>query len=159
MLRYARYATAAFFALLAVSFVVLWVRSYYRQDVLQSPHSGDHHFAAVSNWSVTSWIVLYHYPNALPRTSWTIESTMPSPDSNIRNLFTPFASVLSQAGFVFSRGSLSTTLTLPHWFLAASSLGLAALFAFKRTWRYSLRTIIVATTLLAGLLGLAVWAM
>jgi hypothetical protein len=49
-------------------------------------------------------------------------------------------------------------ITLPHWFLAASSLGLAALLAFTRTWRYSLRTILVATTVVAGLLGLAVWA-
>jgi hypothetical protein len=61
-------------------------------------------------------------------------------------------------GFAWELADWHLAVTLPHYFLAASSLGLAALFAFKRTWRYSLRTVLVATTLLAGLLGLAVYA-
>ena len=61
-------------------------------------------------------------------------------------------------GFDLRNDASRLSVAVPHWFLAASSLGLAALFAFKRTWRYSLQTILVAMTLLAGVLGFAVWS-
>jgi hypothetical protein len=37
MMRYARYAAAMLFALLAAAFVALWVRSHYRQDSIICP--------------------------------------------------------------------------------------------------------------------------
>ncbi len=51
----------------------------------------------------------------------------------------------------------SIYLYLPHWFVAASSFGLAALFAFKRNWRFTIRTLLIATTLIAAALGLGVY--
>jgi hypothetical protein len=59
--------------------------------------------------------------------------------------------------FQWTRFADGLRVVIPHWFPAALSLGFAALCAFKRPWRYSLRTILVATTVLAGLLGLAVY--
>jgi len=38
-----------------------------------------------------------------------------------------------------------------------SSLALAALFAFKRTWRFTIRTLLIATTLVAAVLGIGVY--
>jgi hypothetical protein len=44
----------------------------------------------------------------------------------------------------------------PHWFGVFALAGLAA-FPWLR-WRFSLRTLLIATTLVAVVLGLAVWA-
>jgi hypothetical protein len=43
------------------------------------------------------------------------------------------------------------------WFLAALSLALAALFAFKEFTRFTVREILLATTVVALMLGLGVY--
>jgi hypothetical protein len=48
-------------------------------------------------------------------------------------------------------------LFLPHWFLMLVSAWLATVFAFKRTWRFTIRTLLIATTLIAAALGLGVY--
>jgi len=45
----------------------------------------------------------------------------------------------------------------PHWLYAGAFATIAALFAFKRLWRFSVRSILIATTLLAIALGIGVW--
>jgi len=58
-----------------------------------------------------------------------------------------------------SLGAVSTGLMLPNWFVVLVFASLAA-FPWIRWIRvhYSLRTLLIATTLLAVALGLAVWA-
>ena len=58
--------------------------------------------------------------------------------------------------FILNEVPYFQVMRLPHWFLAASSFSLTALFAFQRIRRFSLRTILVATTVVAGVLGMAV---
>jgi hypothetical protein len=48
------------------------------------------------------------------------------------------------------------TFVLPFWFLILASMIVGTVPWLR--WRYSLRTLLIATTLLAMLLGLAVWA-
>ena len=55
--------------------------------------------------------------------------------------------------FMWTRFSDGQRIVVPHWFPAALSVAFAALFAFKRTWRYSVRTMFIATTLGAVILG------
>jgi hypothetical protein len=142
MMRYARYAAAALFALLAVGFVALWVRSNRHIDAITWPRSN----CRLEFRSTTGQLQFRSYHYRGPRSDFYYRAMRirPNPDAPA----TP--------SFAYALRPLTWGLTLPHWFLAASSLGLAALFAFKRTWRYSLRTILVATTLLTGLLGWAV---
>jgi hypothetical protein len=153
MMRYARYAAAVLFALLAVGFVALWVRSYWWQDHVGRWRTSLPTMAVESFWGE---IVLSTWHNDSPQngsSTWVIDAVK----ANKENLI-EFDGVL---GFGIMHHSFGmrrwVDVFVPHWFLALSSLGLAALFAFKRTWRYSLRTILVATTILAAILGLAVY--
>jgi hypothetical protein len=141
---YARYAAAVLFALLAVGFVALWVRSYWRLQILEAQAG----LNAAQISSVEGHIAVARLaPHAAIGQSYFSVVSGDAADWRKEGVF----------GFSFYDGGSITALILPHWFLSATSLGLAALFAFKRTWRYSLRTILVAMMLLAGLLGLAVW--
>ena len=56
--------------------------------------------------------------------------------------------------------TLAKILFVPSWFPVLLSATLAAVtFPWKRlSWRFTLRTLLVATTLVAVLLGLIVWA-
>ena len=137
MLRYARYAAAVVFALLAVGFVALWVRSYSHFDQAYGPIGS----LPVCLSSDSGAVMLDSSDEVFD--DWTVITFEP--------IGWPYPNLL---GFTVLEGY---ALRVPYWFLSASSLGLAALFAFKRTWRFSLRTILVATTLLAAILGLAVW--
>ena len=45
----------------------------------------------------------------------------------------------------------------PYWFAVLLATGFAAFGMQKLTWRFSLRTMLIATTLVAVGLGLIVW--
>jgi hypothetical protein len=163
MIRYARYAVAALFVLLAVAFAALWVRSYwwmdYRIRVIGGPlglfvHSQQgqlrfftfrHTPLPVSNRRPGAFDDLFRETFALPNSPHRIPAQ-----------WRARREVLGE--FQWTHYPDGERFVVPHWFPTASSLGFASLFAFKRPWRYRLRTIIVATTLIAGLLGLAVYA-
>jgi hypothetical protein len=147
MMRHARYSAAVLFALVAAGFAALWVRSYSVRDLF---FNADGH---VLSYKGVTMVEVYKKAWPLPGKPSRFWSSHPIPATEV---YSPWDSGF--LGFEVTETKVGKGMELPHWFLAASSLGLAALFAFKRTWRYSLRTILVATMLLAGLLGLAVWA-
>jgi hypothetical protein len=63
------------------------------------------------------------------------------------------------ASFTGFGGELTSTryvIFLPYWFLASATV--VAAIAVWMPWRFRLRTLIIAMTLVAVLLGLAVWA-
>jgi hypothetical protein len=150
MLRYARYAAATFFALLAAGFVALWVRSYYNHDVVMWRISDTR---ALSVTSVRGKIIWHPFEaTGLTKTlAWEASPLMPGDWSR-------FDAAVETGHWIYIGGAEPEAFVVPHWVLAALSLALTALFTFNRTWRYSLRTILVATTLLAAVLGLAVYA-
>jgi hypothetical protein len=59
----------------------------------------------------------------------------------------------ARANFTVSRWKQFYCLILPHWFLAITTGLLGVLFFQKHSLRFSLRTLLIATTLLAILLG------
>jgi hypothetical protein len=153
MARYLRFAAAGFFALLTLALIGLWVRSHYRLDMIHSPIVGSKSFSWASNCGAAIWSV-YNRPSAIDGpTRWTFYSERSDPIVRPQGE----TGVLSGLGFAFARSGRWTAIALPHWFLAASSLGLAALFAFKRNWRFTIRTLLVATTLVAAGLGIGVY--
>jgi hypothetical protein len=143
--RHARYAAAALFALLAAIFVALWVRSFEHLDRWNASLGDERGIYLASYHGVIGCGCRErkHYESNkwLERGVWR------------RGLTGLRTGLLA---FHVERGHAHRGVTFPHWFLAASCLGIAALLAFKRTWRFSLRTILVATTVLAALLGLVV---
>jgi hypothetical protein len=149
MMRYARYTAAMLFVLLALGFVSLWVRSFQHTDTLQGEGVGAFYFLSSENGRLyLQWNRAEGAPAAWPE--WSFKTSPPS--SNWR-----FATAIIGFGYL-DHWLFGRAIALPHWAPALSSLAIAALFVFKRNWRYSLRTILVATTVVAVVLGLAVWA-
>jgi hypothetical protein len=150
MMRHLRYAPAVAFALLALGFVGLWVRSYTYSDASEGPIAkwqGGYH---VTRGEI---ILAWGRPDAYTRvTEWKTYSFHVSRD---RRPMKP-----TFLGFAFERHETLAWkyVYVPHWFLAALSFGLAALLAYKPVTRFTVRGLLVATTLLAAMLGLAVYA-
>jgi hypothetical protein len=144
MARYLRIAAAVTFALLACAVIGLWVRSYWRLQILET-QSGLH---AAQISSVEGHVAIARLGPGT-RIGQPYLSVVAGDSADWRR-----EGVLGFANY--EDGSI-TALILPHWFLAASSLALAVLFACKRTWRFTIRTLLIATTLIAGALGLGVY--
>jgi hypothetical protein len=141
--RHLKIAWAVFFAVLTVALCVLWVRSYWCVDNIgKSPNilfsnQGTVHFSWRDGEPWIDW-TLWHYP-------------IPA-----RNLNSPFA--VSKAPWQFQLrifGLKNHTIWDPHWFLA---LGFAAIAPLSwLPFRFSLRTMLIVTTLVAVALALTVY--
>jgi hypothetical protein len=81
-----------------------------------------------------------------------------SPASAVPDAEAPRRDVGNALGF--GVGSFSwkySAVTLPYWFLALSSGGLALGLQLRWPWRFTLRTVFIATTFLAAVLGMIAW--
>ena len=154
MSRYLRYLRIAFSAtclIACVLLIVLWVRSYWVWDVVyrRSPNvatdigasSGTVYFVRLDNLISTGRIYEAH--------GWEYAGDKPNPTEVGPKLqFTIDHLATSRIGVV--------NVHLPYWLVALSSAVLATL-----PWlpgRYSLRTLLIATTLVALVLGMIVWS-
>jgi hypothetical protein len=151
MTRYLRIAVAVCFVLLAVALIALWVRSYGNFDSVSGPVGLDCYAGFYSSLGVVNFSLVC--------------SDDPPPDANNWNvqhakIQSRLAGSRLRRGWIglqvrFDKGDLN--FALPYWFLTTLSTALAALFAFKRTWRFTVRGLLIATTLLAVALGLGVY--
>ena len=139
-----RIAWSVAWGMVAVLLCVLWVRSQWRVDVIGGPITAD--------WSVG----FLSYPGAsglgfekrslIP--TWTMAN-----DTTVRWLLLNgdlYSSPL-WGGVIWRNGSY----VAPDWFLISIAFCLAALPWIR--WRFSLRTLLIATTLVAVGLGVIVW--
>jgi hypothetical protein len=55
-------------------------------------------------------------------------------------------------------GGIGVSIQTPHWLLALVLGAIAACTSAKRPYRFSLRTLLIATTLVGVALGLIAWA-
>jgi hypothetical protein len=151
MLRRLRYAPAVVFALLALAFVGLWVRSYRYLDAVNP------FYRAVELRSTRGHvgIAVWQYPWLQERTDfiWLTYNQMPT--DPIEPLPRPYKGA---CGFAVARNGAAVGLSLPYWFLALTSLALSALLAFKPITRFTVRGLLIATTLIAAVLGAVVYA-
>jgi hypothetical protein len=157
MARYFRIAAAGFFALLAVALIGLWVRSHFRKDSVM--RFSNPSYVMATSWSGTLAWQSVKLPRKLPPAPrWTVQST-PVPRRSFASGVE--RSLLCRLGFNYQRVTVASAtvfvITIPIWSLIALSAALAALFAFKGKWRFSLRTLLIATTLVAAALGLGVF--
>jgi hypothetical protein len=126
----------------AVLLCVLWVRSYWYVDTFSLGSYGNTHWLGSISGELR-----YAKPrgqahslqwNTLPRESLRRES--------------PRGSILGFRGVMISSGIP----IVPHWFPLTIFTTLATVPWIK--WRFSLRALLIATTLVAVVLGLVVWA-
>jgi hypothetical protein len=144
LIRGLRIAWSVWWGILCLLLIVLWVRSYWHMDIVAIPSPPDR-FMSVSYygriyWSKVALGKAASKPGAVDSLSiqddWTIVQQV------IDDLFADGSS--HSAGHVI-------------WVLGAGAL--AAFPWAESKWQFSLRTLLIATTLIAVGLGLAVWAL
>jgi hypothetical protein len=139
-----RIAWSVGWGILAVLLTVLWVRSYWRVDFMRL---GEDRVCMSIDGSVHTLCVIF---------GPSFGGTLFSRDHVFRfNLGTPKYSLLGVGYDPFEYG---TWAVVPHWFLVLlfATIGTYAFTPWLH-WHFSLRTLLIATTLLAVVLGVAVW--
>jgi hypothetical protein len=124
-----------------LAFIALWVRSNSFFDELWIPVPFGRKLGLLSLDNCAS-VTLEHNPDGV----FIFRNTNIDSNSNLRPK--------THWGFLFVREPGCTYGYVPFWFLIASAVGGAA--APWLSWRFSLRTLLIVTTLIAIALGLVV---
>ncbi len=146
MLKYLRIAVTALSLTACVLLIALWVRSYWERDLLIGENASGFTVMAISEYGTLTFDCT-DYGEAEYSPSWQLQCGMP-------------ASVEKQA---FSRngGLAFTTIVVPFWAVVPPfvllSISISAL-SIRRSMRFSLRTLLVAITLVTVALGIVVLA-
>jgi hypothetical protein len=127
-----------------VLLIVLWVRSYYRTDLLVGPWYWGGSFNLASMQGQVGLAVMLAATVSFGVVRDTSDRLFVNPE------------YCSQLGFRFSKNAVRRIAVIPYWFLLCATLPLP-LVPWIRT-RFSLRTILIGLTLVAVALGLVVLA-
>ena len=142
--RFLRIAVTALGLTACVLFVALWMRSYWRLDILEKRTN----FEAVQISSVIGRIAIGHLD---PRT-YVIGKSYLSVEAGDAADWRK-GGVL---GFAYYDDGSVTALIAPHWLFALLFAALAVIPSISQSWRFSLRALLIATALVAVALGLIV---
>jgi hypothetical protein len=132
-----------------VLLIVLWVRSYTRRDRWETPANS----TTVSVESTLGRVSVFHAPGD---GTWTWHKSTEPDDTYLFGAEKEQAWHTGFAGFAVYTTFGHRTFRVPHWFFVLVS-ALAAAAPWIR-WRFSLRTLLVAATLVAVVLGLVAYA-
>jgi hypothetical protein len=142
VLRYLRIVFSATCAIACVLLVALWIRSFWRGDVFQF---GDGQALASNSGSLQTIDMNLGQPLS-SQTLITFAQPM--------NLEAPQHSLL---GCGYSPADKGTKLVIPYWFPTLLLATMAAFPWIQWDRRFSLRTLLIVTTLVAVVLVLSVW--
>ena len=154
-LRYLRIAFSATCLVACVLLVVLWVRSYWHQFVNPRIHVrpyGDEltyldpqkRLWQTNSWKGTIWLNVtkqdpsWQFGPTIRPGGWKIYGAQPQ-----------------LLGFGYLQKGRSASAIMPNWFAVLSFAALATLPWFR--WRFSLRNLLIATTLVAVVMGAIVY--
>jgi hypothetical protein len=155
LVRGLRIAWTAGWGILCVLLIVLWVRSYWWHDELSLRYKtsislqsfrGEQFIASSSQpWKI--YKASRFGPDPRRPWDWTLRSRpLPKDPEN-------------RMGFFWASDDDGLAVVVPHWLLALLTAIMAAIFSTPwLRWSFSLRTLLIATTLVAVVLGLAAWA-
>jgi hypothetical protein len=132
-----------------VLLIALWVRSFWQVDTVYANIGG---MAAFKIESVSGSLILIRNPNG----PWGINSQSVSEWRYRRDLLQKFQNNLYQGKK--TPPVVSLIATIPHWIPVLLTAVFAAAPWVQRSKRFSLRTLLIATTLVAVVLGLVVYA-
>ncbi len=145
-LRYLRIAFSATCLIACVLLIVFWVRSYWWIDALFGLGSAPQYFAVGSEHGVISVTGNPNLLALLSAANWKLEGFPPGPKPAQSGFLGFYYETSQQQG---------TRLRFPICFLVILSVTAGAAPWIRR---FSLRTLMIATTLVAVVLGLIVWA-
>jgi hypothetical protein len=151
-----RIAWSVAWGIVAVLFVVLWVRSYWRTDIFSfHPRMTASVICQSRSGSLTAaFLTLNSNSQTTAGTTWYYRSkplSVESADVTPSNLL-----AFGTTRRVLTNG-IANLFRLPEWFCFVAVASIAAMPWFRWSNRFSLRTLLIATTLFAILLGLIVW--
>jgi hypothetical protein len=156
-LRKLRIAWSLMFAIATVLVISLWVRSYWVQDRLFCP-AGSKDVVEVDSAAGVVWV---QESDALSM----MKLNQHFYQFKLDDKYLPFVHSLRQKAFMgFARfeenlgmGITGRTTIVPHWFLVVVSAGLVYVPWLPWSNRFGLRTLLLATTLAAVVLGAIVY--
>lgn len=141
-----RIAASAFFGLMTVALIVLWVRSYYWRD------------GAVWTTSQNSAVGMSTWPGAIHYLSRRDASAQSIPAS----LLVGFSQVTDRHApvppFRWRHSQRHSELILPIWFLTVFSASVSIVSWYYLPAQFGLRTLLIGTTVMALALGLICYA-
>jgi hypothetical protein len=144
-----RIGASVFFGMLTLLLVVLWLRSYSEPIHLRGTLVGYQYFSMYSFHGLATFNV------ASSDVAWMTDFGWDVAKQHQRNVF---VKPNRDACFVIDTDNApkSVVLRAPHWILSLCSAMIA--IAPWLSLRFSLRTMLIATTLVAVVLGALVWA-
>lgn len=152
-LRYAGIAFSAVSGVVCLLLICFWVRSYWWDDHVDGPWDASQRIrlSSCEGWLTAAWLRNRRLP-----VPWRVRS------DNLQERYEGYEKFLKDSrgtGTIHHRipkfGFHGALFQLPYWFvttIAATSLLLPWL-----PYRFSLRTLLIAITLVAAFLGLVVW--
>ena len=140
MARKLRIAVSVFFGLATVALCVLWVRSYISWDVLSCERT--YTLSFIGSVSGCAYFTHQNEFGGIPPLGWRLESV------EVPEWERPP---------IFVREPNKLSVTVPYLLLVAISVAPIGLTLLSPSKRFSLRTLLIATTLVAAVLGLGVW--
>ena len=147
-LRYLRITWTVFYGIACVLLCALWVRSYWWADYFNANNTRFYKFYVETQ---RGELFLDFGPPPDPSSSWIDYGRL-----EVERYFRNFDYTL--LGFYFGNDEMfpgTFIIDLPFWFLIPITTALAA--APWLSWRFSLRALLIATTLVAVVLWLIVW--
>jgi hypothetical protein len=145
-----RIAVSVFFGLLTMALGILWVRSYQKCEGAAVTYA--HLYCSFMSYPGTIGAGLRISNQPLPFKGYLI-SYIPT------QLQRRHLSTTATYGFRTRQAANVQSVRVPHWFASMLVASIAvAPWLSHFTIRFSLRTLLIATTLAASVLGLMVWA-
>jgi hypothetical protein len=151
-----RIAWSVAWGIAAVLLIVLWTRSFQYAESIYVLRPGQR--MSHPEWifyNMLGSIEIFYFPDRSPFTSrkWGYHSI---PVEECEPNF-PGPSVL---GFYVDLSPSPREFSAPHWFFVFITVALAAFPWIRQpSWRFSLRTLLIATTVAAIVIGLLVWSL
>lgn len=152
LVRYLRILWSMLFGILCVLLLGLWVRSYSHQDTV-----GGRFTRLVFSASSVRARVVSQFAWVPPAESGFSLKVNSEDIDNFERMDAELLEMSNKLGFGFFQVP-APCLTLPHWFAVLTAAGIAAIPWIRWTNRFSLRTLLIFTTLIAVVLGLILWA-
>jgi hypothetical protein len=161
MLRKLRIAFSVICGILCLLLVVLWVRSYWWLDNFIGPLRGSVRYGVASG---SGWLTVRYGngkmdPQSFPEWTWQcrtvaeMEAVYKQMEESIQGTTAKFTRPTFEFGWKEDWG-----FQFPYWMPTVLVGILAVAASWRRPWRFSLRTLLIAMTLCALGLGAIVWA-
>jgi hypothetical protein len=141
-----RIAFSAVCGVLCLLLVALWVRSYTAQDLIELQVRG---WRVLQANSIDGRMICSSFPPS--QDSYWLRSWI-----GLRNAELVNPAAANIVGIDLKPFSSGYALIVPDWLLILLSAALGILPWLR--WRFSLRTLVIATTLFAVVLGVIIWA-